>query len=97
MKVLQYPPRGGKTEAMLKWAAGRSDAVIVTFSTQEAARLREIIVRRKLTILPDQIISVDMVRRGLLRGRHSVLGVDNADMVLADLLGRSVEIATVTG
>jgi hypothetical protein len=89
------PSRGGKTHRMLLWLAEDKSRVCMTFNEQESTRLRAEAARLELGLRDDQFISAH--RRDGLLGRHVELGVDNAEMVLAVLLGRPIARMTVTG
>lgn len=108
MRVIVGERQVGKTEALLQWASGgRADdeiRIIVSHSHRESMRLLQIARERDLPLESFQFVSVGEVReRGWREGAHLtrrvVLGVDNADIVIADLLGAHdpIRVITLTG
>lgn len=86
----------GKTTKMLDWLAGEPEGVLVCINENEVARLREKVKRDRLNINPERIVSVRTVTGGGIRGmRIHTLGVDNLDMMLSQLFGERVQIATM--
>lgn len=79
------PHGGGKTERMLRWAAGgniNEARVIVCFSSREAMRLLRDSRERKLGLESWQFVSYEEVsvagfQSGTRRTRKVLLGIDN--------------------
>ena len=102
MTTLEVLPRqGGKTTRMLEWmrsAPAGEHRVCVSVTRMEAMRLR----RDNPDLESWQFVSLDEVDRrawgGVLSGRGGwiVLGLDNLDMMLSQLLGWPVGKVTWT-
>lgn len=97
MEFIVRPRRSGKTTDILMWMNGHKDRVMVVHSVQEKRRLLEWIDDRKLEISEAQLITLDQVSRGSLRGRNVRVGVDNLDFMLNALFGAEVDIVAATG
>jgi hypothetical protein len=94
MTLIIRPRQTGKTTELAEWIKAGSavtywpywDRVIVTFDRREALR-----VMQKHGLKIGQVFSVDGWRRelqiGYNRNRRPEVAVDNADMILMNLLG----------
>lgn len=105
MKIIVLPRAGGKTHALLEWMRAAPEGehrIAVCFSGQEAMRLlRE---NRDLEswqfvgwneVFPYDGAAWSAVLYG--RGGRIVLGIDNLDLILSNLLGWHVGTVTMTG
>lgn len=79
--------RVGKTMKMVEWAR-ETGGTIICFSEKEAQRLRD------LDLGDGDAISCH--RSEKLRGRNVPVAVDNAEIVLASMLGTPIEKLTLT-
>lgn len=100
MFILARPRRGGKTYFLLQEWGHVPGSIIVCANimsvreTQKAARA--MFPNMSDNELNSRIISVTN-KEGLIGMDHTDVCVDNADMVLSQLLGRPVTIMTATG
>lgn len=90
MRVFSLQRGHGKTEMMAEWVTSGPDRVVVTMNEPE--RLRMI---RKYNLKQTDVVTWGSAIRGALRGREVIIGIDNLDMILRQLLG-DVRIATIT-
>lgn len=102
MKVIIGGRQSGKTARLLAWmheAPEGEHRVCVTFSDMEAMRL----LRENPDLESWQFVGTGEVRAGawsgVLRGRggHIVLGYDNADLALQQMVPFELGVITVTG
>lgn len=101
-EIISLPRGGGKTMRMLEWMAAQpptQNRVCVTITAHEANRLRNLAREQGLNIEGWRFVSAGEVKRGTLHGTSfmpTVLGVDNAELVLSALLGYEVGTLSVT-
>jgi hypothetical protein len=85
--------QGGKTHEAAEWVKAHPDAVMITFSQQEAARLV-----KQYGLDENRVVSFrSATQLGALRGRRVRIGIDNLDIILRELFGHEVEFVTATG
>lgn len=96
----------GKTEKMLDWLCEASEGehrVIVSVSNQRAMRLLREARARELPVESWQFVGVEEVSErtwsGVLfgRGGHIVLGLDDLDQMLYQLVGWTIGRVSATG
>lgn len=88
----------GKTSRMLQWMLSQPEdesRVIIVHSEHEAQRLRQILKNSGIEVDAWKIVRADQARN--LMGRDVVLGIDNLDLILGSLFGRSVSRISATG
>lgn len=94
MKLNYAPRQSGKTTQMIERLARDTRYILLTFSIEEADRLgrqyNKFIDPRRIMYWRDYVHS----KRG--RGHGQKVLVDNADMVLEDAIGDSIEEASMT-
>lgn len=103
-KIVIRPRQGGKTTEMLRWmreAPAGEHRVIVSATRQEAMRL----LRENPDLASWQFVSIDEVRSadksagsGVLYGRGGqiVLGIDNLDLALSQLIHWPIGAFSIT-
>ena len=87
---------GGKTTRVLKWLMEHPNATVVAFCEREADRLFGLAKQAIPDIERRQFISSERAKERL----HGLLGpvyVDNADILLANMLGTQPDAITMTG
>lgn len=93
-RVIARSIGGGKTHAAVEWVKEDPGVRVMVVASHDA----KVWVRRRFGLGKDQVFTVGEVSGGRLRGLGKRgLVVDNADMVLSELLGHFVEAVTVTG
>lgn len=104
MKIIVSAPGEGKTTLMMKWLLEKPEHLLVVFSVQEKQRLFKEFAKEQLEAnagLPEWTERVyTPFELEQFRSRFSgkeVIGVDNADMVLAHFLRRPISIVSMTG
>lgn len=95
LTIVTRPRQNGKTSEALRWLAEDPKRVLVCFSVAEAQRIWHLIERDKLLIARTQIISAESSARRLVGSETREIGVDNAEMVLAYLLGRPLGFISI--
>lgn len=80
--------QSGKTRKMIRWLNVNPDAIMLTFSEAEAERLRDLYDPDRDREIYNRIVSVHsyMKTRNTSFFRPQI-GVDNAELVLQNLLG----------
>lgn len=104
MRVVQLPAAGGKTTALLEWmrqAPADEIRLLVATSAAEAQRVYESVLRAgERWAFPWQFVGIgEVLGLAKQRGRNAkqiVLGVDNLEMVLAQMLHYPVGFVTMT-
>lgn len=96
MEIIMRGRAGGKTHELLRLMAANPSSVMVCFGAASADQTERFAQR----LYPDvrwsgRFVSCHEPER--LRGRSGDIYVDNVDIVLAALLGRTPAIGTVTG
>ncbi len=95
MRIYEAGRGRGKTTQILRWFQERSDRVIVVATMAEKDRLLDILPNIKREEYEPRIIP--MRDRVKLRGMSEVqIGIDNLDLVIAELMGAPINYATVT-
>lgn len=93
------PRLGGKTQALLEWLQEQEDpsqVAVVCITKVEAERLKGMWDKRTMGRRPaPRFITYRSPEQ--LRGIHGPIALDNADLILANLLGRPVDYVTLTG
>jgi hypothetical protein len=98
--------RSGKTDKMLRWLTDAPEGewrVLVSVSEQRAMRLLREARERGLSVESWQFVGIEEVKRhtwsGVLYGRggHIVLGLDDLDMMLYQIIGWPVGRISATG
>lgn len=96
MNFVIRPRCGGKTTEALRWLKDTPGAVLLVHSEEYAARLR-----REHGLTDKQVMSHRSAGTRLRGRRHVTVGVDNLDVMLAQLLGLSpdarIDLVTATG
>lgn len=90
--------RGGKTIEMLKRIESLPDpsqAVVVCMNAMEAARVGCLYNERNPGKDLPRFVTPEGARNA--RGTHGPVFVDNADILLENLIGRQVDFVTLTG
>jgi hypothetical protein len=92
MKIIARPRQGGKTYEMVQWLKEADQRVLIVSSAREAQFIRE-----TYHLGHRQVVTVGLMRPELLaRGHTMAFGIDNLDMVLYALLGRTPVMASLT-
>lgn len=100
MRIIVRPRRAGKTHELLEWVkqGERTDSypgwsrIILTHTLDEAQRLRT-----REDMYYHQVFSIGEWQSARIGRWVPEIAIDNADIVLADLLGRPVDLITMTG
>lgn len=91
MRYVITPRQGGKTAALLSWMRVSDDRVMLCHSEPEADRLRA----ENKDIAPDRFTTIHSVHR--LLGRRVRLAIDNAEVVLQQLLSpHPIDVISMT-
>jgi hypothetical protein len=101
MQIYVLPRQAGKTHRLVEWvlAGEKTDAypgwsrILLVHSVEECNRLR----RHYPALDFHQVFSVSEWQRTRFGTIDMEIGLDNADMVLAALLGRMPSVVTMTG
>lgn len=102
MEFILRPRQGGKTTDMLAWLRAAPEGehrIIVSQSPKEAMRLlRENPDLESWQFVGFEELSSPTIWAGVLYGRggHIVLGIDNIDLILAELIKWRVARVTAT-
>ncbi len=90
---IDISPRSfGKTTRLIEWLKKDSKRILVTFSNQEAARLKELYPELK-----EQIYEWSNWRDNQFCFEYEKeIGIDNADLILQSLLRNEIKILTIT-
>ena len=96
MRIIQEPRQAGKTIAMVEWLKQTDDNVLFVMNESERRRiLEQFFTEQERPSYEGRIVTANGSTR--LKGRrNTVVGIDNLELVLQELLGHYVEIATVT-
>ena len=89
MKVITAPRRGGKTTAAVKWMAENPKAVLIVAQEPMVNILIKEYPQLKGRVFPPN--------KDRLRGLDCDVAVDNADLLLYQLLGVYPKLITLTG
>lgn len=98
MELIYLPRQEGKTTLMLTWVEYDPNRILLTFSHNEAMRLKKL-----RPDLKDRIMSYSAWKNDkkylLPAYRNVVIGIDNVDLVLQDMLGnvRRITMSTPEG
>ncbi|SRR6266498_750352 len=94
MEIYQAGRQTGKTDHLISWLKFKSNRVLVVHSAKERAR----IIKEYPDIDPVKIFTIESVLSGRMRGvvGNVVIGVDNLDLILPQILGGSVGPVTMT-
>lgn len=86
MEIIIRPRRTGRTTKMMDWLNGDSNRILLTFSQQEADRLKE--QYKEMPSVVDRIFSWDIWLRDQYgkSSRDTEVGIDNADYILQNYL-----------
>lgn len=96
MKIINEPRGAGKTTKLVEWLKSAKKQhpkcypIIITFSATEAKRLQV-----EYDLRPDQVMSWHQYQQRV-SGINEVLALDNADMILEDLVHSKIDIITIT-
>lgn len=83
MRIYNMPRQSGKTTMLVNWLAESDNHILIVHSFAEADR-----IRREHPDVAGQIVGIDTVKSGFLRGHHNkVYAIDNLDLILPQLLG----------
>jgi len=89
MRFMLTGRRMGKTTKMIEWfKEDPANRMIVTFSEQEAHR-----ISKEYGIPQRKVVSA---RKDALGGRREVRGIDNVDIILAQMFGPEIDLMTAT-
>jgi hypothetical protein len=100
MRAVVLPRMGGKTERMLQWLVSDQRNVLIVYSDRERQRLVRLFTQRgEYPSEIDRIVAISTILRGATRGkwREPVYGIDELDLVLAQVVSGPVEIVSFTG
>lgn len=94
MRVITRGRRGGKTSELVKLFREDPASVLVV-----PIPLHKTMLSEHFKLTPDELARVYVAGGGALRGISVATRVlvDNADLILAQLLGHSVNVISVTG
>ena len=90
MKIELSKRMSGKTTRLVAWVRENNTHVLVTFSEEEKARLQR--------VYPDiagRVKTLTDFKNGSSQGGHSVVGIDNADMILQKMIERPIEYINI--
>lgn len=96
MKIELSARGAGKTYKMMQWLIKNPNTrYVITFSIKEASRLQEDYPDVAHRIM-DLHTYLEKNKRGQLSGIHSEYALDNADMMMEQMFGRPISVATFT-
>ncbi len=90
MRVITRYRRAGKSTYMIHWVSQDKGRTLLVHNHQEAKRLR-----KEFPFLAKQIITWDG-RKQMVGTKTKEVGIDNADMILQDYVGKPISIITTT-
>lgn len=90
MKIELSKRMSGKTTRIVEWVRQNNTHVLVTFSEEEKARLQ-----RTYPDISGRIKTVVDFQNGSSQGGHSVIGIDNADMILQRMINHPIEYLNI--
>ena len=99
MKVVVGDRQTGKTRAALEFMRDNPEAVMVCHTLQEAYRVRAVAQEMGFELPVRRVISADQAGEGRAlygRAHTTTLVVDNAELVLRELLRHPVALLTAT-
>lgn len=94
--MIELSARGcGKTTRMIEWLRSGPNRLMLVISEQER---RRIISEKDNLDLANKIVTFEMYRRQIRRASQGIqeIGIDNADIILEDLIGRPISKMTMT-
>jgi len=91
LKVIVSARQCGKTKKLVAWMEQDRNRILITFSEQEADRLRQ-----RYPWLKDRVFSW-FAMQGSIVNREAEYGIDNLDMILSRMTRLNIGAVSLTG